>query len=198
MGGKLPLLGVCYGAQYLAHFFGGKVEASNVREYGRANLSVIKDKEALFASITENFQVWMSHSDTIKELPDNAVRLASTADVLNAAYRIDGEETYCIQFHPEVYHSTDGKQLLENFLVHIAGVEQSWTPGAFVDLTVNELKEKIGEDKVVLGLSGGVDSTVAAVLLHKAIGKNLYCIFVNNGLLRKNEFVDVLDQYKDM
>ena len=196
--GKLPLLGVCYGAQYLAHFFGGKVEASNVREYGRANLSVIKDKEALFASITENSQVWMSHSDTIKELPDNAVRLASTADVLNAAYRIDGEETYCIQFHPEVYHSTDGKQLLENFLVHIAGVEQSWTPGAFVDLTVNELKEKIGEDKVVLGLSGGVDSTVAAVLLHKAIGKNLYCIFVNNGLLRKNEFVDVLDQYKDM
>jgi GMP synthase (glutamine-hydrolysing) len=140
----------------------------------------------------------MSHSDTIKELPDNAVRLASTADVLNAAYRIDGEETYCIQFHPEVYHSTDGKQLLENFLVHIAGVEQFWTPGAFVDLTVNELKEKIGEDKVVLGLSGGVDSTVAAVLLHKAIGKNLYCIFVNNGLLRKNEFVDVLDQYKDM
>ncbi|WP_339663337.1 glutamine-hydrolyzing GMP synthase [Croceibacter atlanticus] len=196
--GKLPLLGVCYGAQYLAHFFGGKVEASNVREYGRANLSVIKDKEALFVSITENSQVWMSHSDTIKELPDNAVRLASTADVLNAAYRIDGEETYCIQFHPEVYHSTDGKQLLENFLVHIAGVEQSWTPGAFVDLTVNELKEKIGEDKVVLGLSGGVDSTVAAVLLHKAIGKNLYCIFVNNGLLRKNEFVDVLDQYKDM
>ena len=144
--GKLPLLGVCYGAQYLAHFFGGKVEASNVREYGRANLSVIKDKEALFASITENSQVWMSHSDTIKELPDNAVRLASTADVLNAAYRIDGEETYCIQFHPEVYHSTDGKQLLENFLVHIAGVEQFWTPGAFVDLTVNELKEKIGED----------------------------------------------------
>ena len=175
--GKLPLLGVCYGAQYLAHFFGGKVEVSNVREYGRANLSVIKDKEALFASITENSQVWMSHSDTIKELPDNAVRLASTADVLNAAYRIDGEETYCIQFHPEVYHSTDGKQLLENFLVHIAGVEQSWTPGAFVDLTVNELKEKIGKDKVVLGLSGGVDSTVAAVLLHKAIGKNLYCIF---------------------
>jgi GMP synthase (glutamine-hydrolysing) len=195
---KLPLLGVCYGAQYLAHFFGGKVEASNVREYGRANLSVIKDSEALFESITENSQVWMSHSDTIKELPENAVRLASTADVLNAAYRIDGEETYCIQFHPEVYHSTDGKQLLENFLVHIAGVEQSWTPGAFVDLTVNELKEKIGNDKVVLGLSGGVDSTVAAVLLHKAIGKNLYCIFVNNGLLRKNEYVDVLDQYKDM
>ena len=195
--GEKPLLAVCYGAQYLAHFSGGEVAESNTREYGRANLSFIHD-DLFFENITVGSQVWMSHSDTIKELPDNAVRLASTADVLNAAYRIDGEETYCIQFHPEVYHSTDGKQLLENFLVHIAGVEQFWTPGAFVDLTVNELKEKIGEDKVVLGLSGGVDSTVAAVLLHKAIGKNLYCIFVNNGLLRKNEFVDVLDQYKDM
>jgi GMP synthase (glutamine-hydrolysing) len=142
--------------------------------------------------------VWMSHSDTIKELPENGVRLASTPDVLNAAYRIEGEETYAIQFHPEVYHSTDGKQLLENFLVHIAGVEQEWTPEAFVDMTVNELKTQIGDDKVVLGLSGGVDSTVAAVLLHKAIGKNLYCIFVNNGLLRKNEFESVLDQYKHM
>lgn len=196
--GKLPLLGVCYGAQYLAHFYGGKVEASNVREYGRANLAVIKDAEPLFASITENSQVWMSHSDTIKELPEHAARLASTSDVMNAAYRIDGEETYAIQFHPEVYHSTDGKQLLENFLVHISGVEQSWTPGAFVDLTVKELQDKIGDEKVVLGLSGGVDSTVAAVLLHKAIGKNLYCIFVNNGLLRKNEFESVLEQYHGM
>ena len=195
---KLPILAVCYGAQYLAHFNGGKVEASEIREYGRANLSVIRDKEALFDDITENSQVWMSHSDTIKELPENGVRLASTPDVLNAAYRIDGEETYGIQFHPEVYHSTDGKQLLENFLVHIAGVEQSWTPEAFVDMTVSELKEKVGDEKVVLGLSGGVDSTVAAVLLHKAIGKNLYCIFVNNGLLRKNEFESVLDQYKHM
>ncbi|WBL23435.1 glutamine-hydrolyzing GMP synthase [Zunongwangia sp. HRR-M8] len=196
--GKLPMLAVCYGAQYLAHFHGGKVEPSETREYGRANLSVIKDAEPLFDNIKENSQVWMSHSDTIKELPENSIRLASTTDVLNAAYRIEGEETFAIQFHPEVYHSTDGKQLLENFLVHIAGVEQSWTPGAFVDLTVGELKEKIGEDKVVLGLSGGVDSTVAAMLLHKAIGKNLYCIFVNNGLLRKNEFEDVLHQYKDM
>jgi len=158
------VLAVCYGAQYLAHFFGGKVEPSDTREFGRANLSVIKDAELLFEDIKENSQVWMSHSDSIINLPENAVRLASTSDVLNAAYRIEGEETYAIQFHPEVYHSTDGKQLLENFLVKIAGTEQSWTPGAFVDLTVSELQEKIGDEKVVLGLSGGVDSTVAAVL----------------------------------
>ena len=196
--GKMPLLAVCYGAQYLAHFHGGKVEPSATREYGRANLSEIKDAEVLFEDISQNSQVWMSHSDTIKELPTNAVRLASTSDVLNAAYRIDGEETFAIQFHPEVYHTSDGKQLLENFLVKIAGVEQTWTPEAFVDMTVSELKEKIGSDKVVLGLSGGVDSSVAAVLLHQAIGKNLYCIFVNNGLLRKDEFESVLDQYKHM
>jgi len=196
--GKVPMLAVCYGAQYLAHFHGGKVEPSETREYGRANLSVIKDQELLFDEITENSQVWMSHSDTIKELPENGVRLASTHDVLNAAYRIDGEETFAIQFHPEVYHSTDGKQLLENFLVKICGVEQEWTPEAFVDMTVEDLKKQIGDDKVVLGLSGGVDSTVAAVLLNKAIGDNLYCIFVNNGLLRKNEFESVLDQYKNM
>ncbi len=140
----------------------------------------------------------MSHSDTIKELPANGVQLASTADVENAAYRIEGETTYAIQFHPEVYHSTDGKQLLENFLVHIAGVKQDWTPDSFVSMTVEGLREQIGDGKVILGLSGGVDSTVAAVLLHQAIGDQLTCIFVNNGLLRKDEFSSVLEQYNGM
>ena len=196
--GKKPLLAVCYGAQYLAHFNGGSVDKSNTREYGRANLSYIKPDEAFFDGISEGSQVWMSHSDTIKSLPQNATVLASTNDVEYASYKIENENTYGIQFHPEVYHTTDGKKLLENFLVGIAGVEQTWTPDAFVDITVAELKEKIGSDKVVLGLSGGVDSTVAAVLLHKAIGKQLHCIFVNNGLLRKNEFQEVLDQYEHM
>ncbi len=196
--GQLPLLGVCYGAQYLAHFNGGSVEPSNIREYGRAKLNMIQDGEPLFQNIKEGTQVWMSHSDTIAKLPEKGVRLASTKDVVNAAYKIEGEQTYAIQFHPEVYHTTDGKQLLENFLVHIAGVAQTWTPAAFVDTTVKELQDKLGNDKVVLGLSGGVDSTVAATLLHKAIGKNLYCIFVNNGLLRKNEFESVLNQYMHM
>ncbi|RZJ69773.1 glutamine-hydrolyzing GMP synthase [Flavobacterium sp.] len=196
--GKMPLLAVCYGAQYLAHFDGGEVGASSTREYGRANLSYIKEEEDFFADVPGNSQVWMSHSDTIKKLPTNGVKLASTHDVENAAYRIEGETTYAIQFHPEVYHSTDGKKMLENFLVKIAEVPQNFTPNAFVEEIVTELKTKIGNDKVVLGLSGGVDSTVAAVLLNKAIGDNLYCIFVNNGLLRKNEFESVLDQYKDM
>ncbi len=196
--GKLPLLGVCYGAQYLAHFNGGNVAPSDIREYGRAKLTTIHDHAGLFAGIGEGTQVWMSHSDTIAELPEGGVRLASTNDVANAAYRIEGEETYAIQFHPEVYHTTDGKQLLDNFLISIAGIKATWTPAAFVDTTVAELKAKVGDGKVVLGLSGGVDSTVAAVLLHKAIGANLYCIFVNNGLLRKDEFTSVLDQYKGM
>ncbi len=196
--GKKPLLAVCYGAQYLAHFGGGEVAPSNIREYGRANLSYIKEAEAFFDGVDTHTQVWMSHSDTIKKLPENGVRLASTHDVENAAFRIEGETTYAIQFHPEVYHSTDGTRMLKNFLVNIAKVSQDFTPNAFVEEIVAELKEKVGNDKVVLGLSGGVDSTVAAVLLHKAIGKNLYCIFVNNGLLRKNEFENVLHQYKDM
>ncbi len=193
--GEKPLLAVCYGAQYLAHFSGGEVAPSNTREYGRAKLAFIKDNEDFFKNIHVGSQVWMSHSDTIKELPTNGVLIASTHDVSNAAYRIEGEETYAIQFHPEVYHSTDGKQLLENFLVGIAGLNQDWTPDSFVEETVAAIQEKVGNDKVVLGLSGGVDSTVAAVLLNKAIGKNLYCIFVNNGLLRKNEFENVLSQY---
>ena len=196
--GKKPLLAVCYGAQYLAHFSGGKVAESNTREYGRANLSFIKSNEDFFANISEGSQVWMSHSDTIKQLPENGVLLASTNDVENAAYKIEGETTFGIQFHPEVYHSTDGKQLLENFLVNISQVEQNWTPDSFVESTVEAIKKKVGNEKVVLGLSGGVDSSVAAVLLHKAIGENLYCIFVNNGLLRKNEFKDVLKQYEGM
>lgn len=196
--GKKPLLAVCYGAQYLAHFSGGEVAPSNIREYGRANLSYLKQDEAFFEGIHTGSQVWMSHSDTIKQLPTGGIRLASTKDVENAAYRIEGENTYAIQFHPEVYHSTDGKKMLENFLVKIAEVPQIWTSDSFVESTVKELKEKLQNDKVVLGLSGGVDSTVAAVLLNKAIRENLYCIFVNNGLLRKNEFENVLNQYKGM
>ncbi|KEZ93075.1 glutamine-hydrolyzing GMP synthase [Nonlabens ulvanivorans] len=196
--GKKPLLGVCYGAQYLAHFHGGEVGASSTREYGRANLSYIKTGEAFLEGISTGSQVWMSHSDTIKKLPTNGELLASTHDVENAAYKINGEDTYAIQFHPEVYHSTDGKQLLENFLIKIANVNPDWTPNAFVDETVEALQAKIGNDKVVLGLSGGVDSSVAAMLLHKAIGENLYCIFVNNGLLRKDEYTQVLKQYEGM
>lgn len=196
--GKKPMLAVCYGAQYLAHFSGGEVAPSNTREYGRANLSFVKNDEAFLKNINQGSQVWMSHSDTIKQLPTNGVLLASTSDVKNAAYKIENETTFAIQFHPEVYHSTDGKQILENFLVGIAGLHQDWTPDSFVEETVAAIQEKVGNDKVVLGLSGGVDSTVAAVLLNKAIGKNLYCIFVNNGLLRKNEFASVLDQYEGM
>jgi len=193
-----PLLAVCYGAQYLAHFSGGNVAPSNTREYGRANLSYIKTNDSFFEGISEGSQVWMSHSDTIKTLPTNGVLLASTHDVENAAYKIEGETTYAIQFHPEVYHSTDGKTLLKNFLVDIAGLQQDWTPDSFVEETVADLKSQLQNDKVVLGLSGGVDSTVAAILLNKAIGKNLYCIFVNNGLLRKDEFSSVLNQYEGM
>ena len=196
--GKIPLLGVCFGAQYLAQNFGGEVGASNTREYGRAHLSFIKENDSFFEGVNEGSQVWMSHSDTILDLPENYELIASTHDVKNAAFKIKEENTYGIQFHPEVYHSKDGLTILKNFLVNIAGLAQTWTPDSFVETTVAELKEKIGNDKVVLGLSGGVDSTVAAVLISKAIGENLYCIFVNNGLLRKNEFENVLKQYEGM
>lgn len=196
--GNVPLLGVCFGAQYLVHKYGGKVEPSRTREYGRAKLSYINNEDHLFDGINEGSQVWMSHSDTITLLPESFHKIASTDDVEYAAYKIDDEDSYAIQFHPEVYHTTDGKRLLRNFLVNIAGVEQNWTPNSFVEETVSDLKAQLGNDRVVLGLSGGVDSTVAAVLLNKAIGSNLFCIFVNNGLLRKDEFQNVLHQYKDM
>ncbi len=196
--GKLPLLGVCYGAQYLAQAFGGEVQPSASREYGRAMLTVGDAGDRLMQGLPATTQVWMSHGDTITRIPDNYRVVASTADVRVAAYRIEGEPTWAIQFHPEVYHSTDGTQLLKNFVVGICGCAQSWTPDSFVESTVQSLREKLGDDKVVLGLSGGVDSTVAAVLLHRAIDKNLYCIFVDSGLLRKNEFDDVLESYKGM
>ena len=196
--GKKPVLGVCYGAQYLAHFSGGKVSPSNSREYGRARLSYIDSKNPLFENVPGDSQIWMSHSDTIEKLPERGILLASTEDVTHAAYQIAGEATYALQFHPEVYHSTDGKQILENFINKIAGVASDWTPDSFVEMTVQELRNQIGDEKVILGLSGGVDSTVAAILLHHAIGTQLNCIFVNNGLLRKGEFSQVLQQYEGM
>ncbi|MDX9696996.1 MAG: glutamine-hydrolyzing GMP synthase [Bacteroidales bacterium] len=195
---KFPLLGVCYGAQFLAHNYGGEVLASKHREYGRARLNYIDTESDLMKGIQPNSQVWMSHGDTITKIPDTYKIITSTADVKFGGFKIMDEQTYGIQFHPEVYHTEQGKQLLENFIVHICGCKQDWTPAAFADETIKELKAKLGNDKVVLGLSGGVDSSVAGVLLHKAIGKNLTCIFVDNGLLRKNEFEKVLESYKDM
>ncbi|TAL58518.1 MAG: glutamine-hydrolyzing GMP synthase [Bacteroidetes bacterium] len=196
--GKTPLLGVCYGAQLLAHQFGGKVNASKHREYGRATLSFVNNDSVLFKNISLNSQVWMSHADTITMAPGNFEITASTSDVKYAGFHILNEKTYGIQFHPEVYHTTEGLVLLKNFVVDICKCSQDWTPASFIETTIEELKHKLGSDKVVMALSGGVDSTVAAVLLHKAIGKNLFCIFVDNGLLRKNEFKNVLHSYKDM
>lgn len=196
--GKMPLLGVCYGAQLLSHFYGGEVAKSNTREYGRANLSFVNRDNELFQTISQNSQVWMSHGDSIVKVPDNYEIIASTNDVKVAGYAVKGEKTYGVQFHPEVYHSTEGHQLLKNFVYDICGCAGDWTSESFIDTTVAELKQKLGNDKVILGLSGGVDSSVAAVLLHKAIGKNLHCIFVDNGLLRKNEFESVLESYKHM
>ncbi len=195
---KYPLLGVCYGAQFLAHNYGGEVLPSKHREYGRARLNYIDTESKLMKGLEKDTQVWMSHGDTITKVPENYKIITSTNDVKYGGYKIEGEETYAIQFHPEVYHTTQGKQLLENFLVDICGCKQDWTPSAFAEDTIKELKAQLSNDKVVLGLSGGVDSSVAAVLLNKAIGDNLTCIFVDNGLLRKNEYEKVLESYKDM
>jgi GMP synthase (glutamine-hydrolysing) len=195
---KIPVLGVCYGAQYMAEHSGGTVTPSEIREYGRAKLHKINQDHELMKGMTLDSQVWMSHGDTISSVPDNFKIIASTPSVKVAAYHIEGEQTYGIQFHPEVTHSTEGNLLLKNFLVSICKCAQDWTPGNFADQSIASLKEKLGDDKVILGLSGGVDSSVAAVLIHKAIGSNLHCIFVDNGLLRKNEFEEVLVSYKGM
>ena len=194
----LPVLGICYGAQLLAHNSGGEVKPSKTREYGRATLQSIDKKNTLFKGIQDSSQVWMSHADTIFKLPSSCVRIASTKDVENAAFQFIGENTFGIQFHPEVYHSSDGKKLLKNFLVNISDINPNWTASSFVDKTIYDLKNIIGNESVVLGLSGGVDSSVAAVLLNKAIKNNLYCVFIDNGLLRKNEFDSVLKQYEGM
>jgi GMP synthase (glutamine-hydrolysing) len=196
--GKLPLLGICYGAQYLSHFFGGEVMPSATREYGRANLQYADSDNQLLNGVDQHTQVWMSHGDTIAKVPSNYKIIASTHDVKVGAYKVEGETTYGLQFHPEVFHTTEGTRILKNFVVDICGCQANWTPDSFVETTIAGLKAKLGNDKVVLGLSGGVDSSVAGVLLHRAIGKNLTCIFVDNGLLRKNEYQSVLDSYQHM
>ena len=195
--GRLPLLGICYGAQYLAHHYGGAVESAGTREYGRAELEV-RLRDALFEGVPPRSQVWMSHGDTITALPEGTQVLASTTSVENAAYRFLGEKTYAVQFHPEVYHTEYGAQILSNFVLGICGCTGDWTPASFIDTTVDDLRRKLGRDTVILGLSGGVDSSVAAVLLHKAIGDRLHCIFVDNGLLRRNEFSEVMESYRGM
>ena len=194
--GKYPVLGICYGAQFLAHTSGGKVEKGDSREYGRAHLATI-EKNELFDGIIAGSQVWMSHGDTITKLPDDFNIIASTADVKAAAYKIEEEKTWGVQFHPEVFHSVDGTTILSNFL-NICECKRDWSPGSFIESTVSELKKQLGDDKVILALSGGVDSSVTAVLLNKAIGKNLTCIFVDHGLLRKNEFEKVLKDYEHL
>src|SRR6478609_8599846 len=195
---KMPVLGVCYGAQLMAQKEGNDVMPSKIREYGRAKLSNVQSSSKLMHNISPSSQVWMSHGDTISGLNDKFEIIAATESIPVAAYKLKGEETYGIQFHPEVTHSLEGKTLIKNFVVDICGCSQDWTPDAFIDTTIADLRQKLGDDKVVLGLSGGVDSSVAAILIHKAIGPNLTCIFVDNGLLRKNEFEQVLDSYKHM
>ena len=196
--GTIPVLGICYGAQLMAQYAGGKVEQAGTREYGRAHLSYINQEDILMKGVRPNSQVWMSHGDTITSIPEHFNIIASTDEVKVGAYQIEGEPTWAVQFHPEVYHSLDGTQLLKNFIADICACKMDWTPDSFIETTVADLQEKIGNDRVILGLSGGVDSSVAAMLLHRAIGKNLHCIFVDNGLLRKNEFEQVLESYKDM
>lgn len=196
--GKKPLLGVCYGAQYLAHFFGAEVGKSENREYGRAKLTKIEPENPLIKNISNQSQAWMSHADTIVKIPRNYKIIASTNDVKVAAYQIEGEQTWGIQFHPEVYHSTEGLQILRHFVMDICGLVGDWTPDNYITTTVEQLRKQIGNDNVVLGLSGGVDSSVAAALLNKAIGKQLICIFVDMGLLRAGEYQQVLDSYKTM
>ena len=195
--GRLPLLGICYGAQYLAFKGGGKVEAAGSREYGRARLRVIAESP-LLKGVSPESQVWMSHGDTISALPEGAQVIASTDDVTNAAFQFTSEPTYAVQFHPEVYHTDEGARMLANFALDICGCKGDWTPDSFIETTVEALRTQIGREKVILGLSGGVDSTVAAVLLNRAIGPQLTCIFVNNGLLRKDEYSSVLASYRDM
>ena len=194
--GRYPILGICYGAQYMAHVNGGKVEPAGSREYGRANLKTVDTTSPLFKGFDKDSQVWMSHGDTITALPKGFHCIASTDSVEFAAYQSETEQIYAVQFHPEVFHSLQGSQLLKNFAVDICGSKQDWSPASFVETTVAELKTQLGNDRVILGLSGGVDSSVCAVLLHRAIGNNLTCIFVDHGMLRKNEFRDVLNDYE--
>lgn len=196
--GEIPLLGICFGAQYLAQRYGGVVEQSDSREYGRAKLVGIDQNNPLTKGLTEGTQVWMSHADTITKLPENIELIAKTDSIDTAAFQFKGEESWGVQFHPEVHHTSEGRQLIENFVVNICGCERNWTPAGFAESTIESLKEQLGGDKVVLAISGGVDSTVAAILLHRAIGKNLTCIFVDNGLLRKDEFSSVLKSYEGM
>ncbi|MDE5733274.1 MAG: glutamine-hydrolyzing GMP synthase [Bacteroidales bacterium] len=194
--GKYPILGICYGAQYMSQLYGGRVEPAGTREYGRANLRTFEHDNPLFKGFEENSQVWMSHGDTITAIPEGFRCIASTDKVQYAAYQADGEPLWGVQFHPEAYHSAQGTLLLRTFAVDICGSRQDWSPASFVETTVAELKAELGNDRVILGLSGGVDSSVAAVLLNKAIGDRLTCIFVNHGLLRKNEFRDVMKDYE--
>lgn len=195
---NIPVLGVCYGAQLIAHQHGGEVMPSHSREYGRARLTTVDHHNELLKEISLDTQVWMSHADTIASVPSSFEVIASTPSVAVAAYKVKSRPVYGIQFHPEVTHTIEGKNLLRNFVVHICECAQDWTPDQFIDTTISDLKSKLGNDQVVMALSGGVDSTVAATLIHRAIGKNLHCIFVDNGLLRKGEFEQVLDSYKHM